>query len=275
MTCHVSVSPRLPGVQDADPTPRPHRTQRVSGIVLLVALVVLDQSTKAWAWRHLPGSIINRGSTTNMGGSLNDLFSGPVSGALLDFVNCGLLCLAVLTLMRTRRPAVLFVSGVGMIAGWGSNLADRLGMHSVTAPGSVRGAVDFLPAGEYHYNVADLFIVGATITFCAAVIAQPNLTSSIRSLARARWRLLRPPRRVRVRTVTVVLAIATALSCNVAIGAGTTEAWTIPPPGSTPPHLLLRTAASRRLQTPAVPAICTDAEESGSRIPRPRRGGPG
>jgi lipoprotein signal peptidase len=219
MICRASVSPSLPGVQGADPTPRAHRTQGVPGIVLLLAIVVLDQSTKAWAWRHVPGSIINPGSTGNMGGPLNDLFSGPVTGALLDFLNSGLLCLAVLALVRTRCPAGFFVSGVGMIAGWGSNLVDRLGMHRVTAPGSVRGAIDFIPVGHLYYNVADLFIIGAAITFCAAVIAQPNLTSSIGSLAGARRRRPRPPRRVRVRTVTLVLALATALGGNVAIGA--------------------------------------------------------
>jgi hypothetical protein len=56
-----------------------------------------------------------------------------------------------------------------MLGGWGSNLLDRLGMHYWTAPGSVRGVVDFIYVGGAHYNVADFFIIGATPLFLMAV----------------------------------------------------------------------------------------------------------
>src|SRR5690242_8150318 len=56
-----------------------------------------------------------------------------------------------------------------MLGGWGSDLLDRLGMHYWTASGSVRGVVDFIRAGEARYNVADLFIVGATPLLLLAV----------------------------------------------------------------------------------------------------------
>jgi hypothetical protein len=60
-----------------------------------------------------------------------------------------------------------------MIGGWSSNLFDRLGMHYWTAPGSVRGAIDFIPIGQgYYCNVADIFIVGGTILFVSAVCAR-------------------------------------------------------------------------------------------------------
>jgi hypothetical protein len=42
-------------------------------------------------------------------------------------------------------------------------------MHSWTAPGSVRGAVDFIPLGGSYYNVADFFIVGSTGLFVLSV----------------------------------------------------------------------------------------------------------
>jgi hypothetical protein len=56
-----------------------------------------------------------------------------------------------------------------MLGGWSSNLLDRLGMHYLTAPGSVRGAVDFLHLGGAYYNLADLFIIAATPLFLLAV----------------------------------------------------------------------------------------------------------
>jgi hypothetical protein len=71
-----------------------------------------------------------------------------------------------------------------MIGGWGSNLLDRLGLHLVTAPGSRRGAVDFLHLGSICTNVADVCIVVGTALFLAAVVGR---------LRRAR----RPPDRVR------------------------------------------------------------------------------
>jgi hypothetical protein len=87
----------------------------------------------------------------------------------MDVVSCGLLALAVITLVRRRRRAVVLVSGALAIAGWSSNLLDRLVMHGVNAPGSVRGAIDFLPVGRDLYNVADVVILGSTTVFLVAV----------------------------------------------------------------------------------------------------------
>jgi hypothetical protein len=55
-----------------------------------------------------------------------------------------------------------------MVGGWASNLLDRLGMHYWTAPGSVRGAVDFMSVGGRSWNLADFFIIGATPLFLLA-----------------------------------------------------------------------------------------------------------
>jgi lipoprotein signal peptidase len=89
----------------------------------------------------------------------------------MDLVSCGLLSLAVIALVRRPRPAVVLWSAALVIAGWSSNLLDRLATHLVNAPGSARGAVDFIRLGGHFYNVADLVIIGGTAAFLAAVCA--------------------------------------------------------------------------------------------------------
>ena len=131
-------------------------------LALLAAVVVLDQATKWWAWRHVSGIKINSGGDLLVGHTIGAWYSGPVSGALLDMLDFGLVSVAVLILTRCRTPASVWVPGALMIGGWGSNLLDRLGVHDLTAPGSVRGAVDFMHIGYYYYNFADFFIIGCT-----------------------------------------------------------------------------------------------------------------
>jgi lipoprotein signal peptidase len=124
-----------------------------------------------------PDTFINSGGTWLIGRPVSGWFSGPVSGPLLDHLDVGLLGLAAVILMRRRRRARVLVAGALMIGGWGSNLLDRLGMHSVTAPGSARGAVDFIPLGPPHWNVADFVIFGATVLFLVAVCARDGRSS--------------------------------------------------------------------------------------------------
>jgi hypothetical protein len=73
-----------------------------------------------------------------------------------------------------------------MVGGWASNLLDRLGLHYWTAPGSVRGAVDFLHIGTYFYNLADFFIIGCTPLFVVTAgyqgIRAMRRLASVRSL---------------------------------------------------------------------------------------------
>jgi lipoprotein signal peptidase len=145
------------------------RGQRSIVLALLAAVILLDQAMKWWAWRHVPESIINSGGDWLVGSTVGAWYAGPVSGALLDLLDFGVLSIVLSVLVRRRRPAVVLVPGVLMIGGWTSNLLDRLGLHYWTAPDSVRGAVDFIPVGSHYANVADFFIVGATPVFLLAV----------------------------------------------------------------------------------------------------------
>jgi lipoprotein signal peptidase len=140
---------------------------------MLAAIIVVDQAIKWWAWRHAPHALINAGGDFLIGTRVGDWYAAPVSGALLDLLDFGVLSIAVAVFVRRRRPVMVLIPGAMMIGGWSSNLLDRLGMHYWTAPGSVRGAVDFIPFDQgYYYNVADIFIVVGTILFVSAVCAR-------------------------------------------------------------------------------------------------------
>jgi lipoprotein signal peptidase len=135
----------------------------------LAAVIVLDQAAKWWAWRHVYGADINPGGDFLIGRTVGRWYADPVKGALLDLLDFALLSIAYLSLARRRRPAAVVVPGALMLGGWGSNLLDRLGLHYWTAPGSVRGAIDFIHIGGVNYNLADFFIIGATPVFLLAV----------------------------------------------------------------------------------------------------------
>ena len=190
-------------------------------IGLLVAVVVLDQATKWWGWRNVPWAVINAGRTWSPGPTPGDWYSGPVTGALLDFLDFGLLCVAVLGLLRRRRPVVVVASGAAMIGGWSSNLLDRLGMHVLTAPGSIRGAVDFIHMGPYYYNVADVVIVASTAVFLGALCTLAGRRRRDRDPSRDVSPPPRPRRRLprRASLVAVGLAAAMALGVDLALGA--------------------------------------------------------
>jgi lipoprotein signal peptidase len=155
---------------EANPIDR-RRRQGAMTLRLLAAVVLLDQATKWWGWRHVPGAMVNTGSTWLIGDPVKGWVSDPVSGRLLDLLGLALLALAGSILVRRRRPPAFLVAGALMISGWSSNLLDRLGMHSLTAPGSSRGAVDFIPIGSVHVNLADAVIAAATLLY---LVAQPS-----------------------------------------------------------------------------------------------------
>jgi lipoprotein signal peptidase len=142
--------------------------QRSMVLALLTVVVVLDQASKWWAWRHVSGTIINDGGDVFVGAMVGRWYANPVTGALLDLLDVALLTAAVSVLVRRRAPAKLYIPGALMIGGWSSNLLDRVGMHYWTAPGSVRGAVDFIHLVGIKCNLADLFIVSATPVFLLA-----------------------------------------------------------------------------------------------------------
>jgi lipoprotein signal peptidase len=198
----------------AELTHRPGQRKLVLG--LLMAVIVLDQVMKWWAWRHASVAIINNGGDPLVGATVGGWFAKPVTGALLDLLDFGLLSAAVSVLMRRRRPVGVLVPAVLTIAGWSSNLLDRLGLHYWTAPGSVRGAVDFLHWGDHYYNVADLFIIVGTPWFLAAIalLARTAMTTTVRSRPAA------PSRRRTRRASTWMSALAGALTVIVVVGLG-------------------------------------------------------
>ena len=181
---------------------------------LLVVVVAVDQAAKWWAWRHLSWTRINSGGDVLVGRTISAWYAGPVTGALLDLLDYGLLSIAVSVLARRRAPAAISVPGALMTGGWASNLLDRVGIHYWTAPGSVRGVVDFIHLGGHYYNVADLFIIGCTPLFLLAAGYQ-----RLRAAKRLAGRVP-PPARSRARAWVRIPALAGAgLILVVSLGA--------------------------------------------------------
>src|SRR6476469_1852716 len=190
------------------------RPARWAVFALLALASVVDQLGKWWAWRHAPLAKINYGGNIFVGDTISRWYADPTTGALLDLRDFGVLSAAAFVLIRRRPPPVVLVPGGLMVGGWISNLFDRLGMHYVTAPGSVRGAVDFIPLGPIRYNVADLFIVFGTVLFLRAGVATTLSTSRTPAASPSP-----PTRHGRRRTWLSGVASATCLVVAVAFGA--------------------------------------------------------
>jgi lipoprotein signal peptidase len=181
----------------------------------VLGVVVVDQATKWWGWRHAPAVYINSGSTWLIGQPVSGWLSGAASGRLLDVAAVALFSVCGFLLLRHQRRSVVLVNGFLALGGWSSNLLDRLGLHTVTAPGSPRGAVDFIHVGTPYCNVADFIILGATtvlvVSACAARVGRSRAAAGSRVAA---WTLSRPwvPMRVCAAGVglvaTVVLSVA-------------------------------------------------------------------
>jgi lipoprotein signal peptidase len=213
-------------VSSARVGPRAGLRQRPMVLVVLAVVIVLDQAAKWWAWRHVPGTLINDGGDPLVGATVGRWYADPVRGALLDLLGFGLLGTAVSVLVRHRLPAKVLVPATLMIGGWSSNLLDRLGMHYWTAPGSVRGAVDFIHVGRDHYNVADFFIISATLLFplgisCLGRRAE-NSPATVGSMASTTYR--QPRRRARMS----LFAGAVGLVVVVGMGAANHGGMTTP-----------------------------------------------
>lgn len=139
------------------------RRYLVVGLVI-AAIVVADQVTKWWAWRHSATVTINSGGDELVGDVVGSWFRSAIAGAVLDIADAAALAAAMAAMLGRRRPLAVQISTTVFLAGWISNLLDRLGMHYWTAPGSVRGAVDFLRlGGGAVYNGADVVIVVGAI----------------------------------------------------------------------------------------------------------------
>src|ERR1700733_6882554 len=102
-------------------------------LALIAAVVVVDQAAKWWAWRHVPWAQMNSGGDALVGSTIGRWYADPVSGALLDLLDFGLLSIAVMLLTRCRRRAFVTIPGALMVGGWGSNLLDPLGIHYLHA----------------------------------------------------------------------------------------------------------------------------------------------
>ena len=153
------------------------RRQLLILVSVLAGVIGVDQVSKAWAWLHLDKVWINSGGSVIAGSGIGALSRAPVTGAMLDVVDAALLTTALMLLARRRRHTDVLVSAGLALAGWSSNLLDRLGLHYVTAPGSVRGAVDFVPWLHRYWNVADFVIIAGTIGLAVAL-----LTRAVRAL---------------------------------------------------------------------------------------------
>ncbi|MDQ1752929.1 MAG: signal peptidase, partial [Pseudonocardiales bacterium] len=197
-------------------------------LALMAGIVVLDQGFKWWGWRHVADARINDGGDILVGTTVNGWYADPVTGALLDLLSFGLLCVAVSILLRRRNSVTVIITGSLMVGGWGSNLLDRLVAHYWTAPGSVRGVVDFIPIGPHYYNVADLFIIGGTPLFLVAVSAASVQRWAVKSPTVTETLPARTHRRRSVRAGLWALATGATLSAVVGIGAANYGGATTP-----------------------------------------------
>lgn len=155
----------VPTDQRPAPAPHPTSTRRQAACVLavLTAVVLVDQLTKGWAWRHSIGTVINTGSTWFLGGTVSGWYRSDLSGAVLDLASTQVLAFGLFTLLRRARRLSVLLPAACLISGWASNLGDRLGLHLLTAPGAPRGAVDFIHIGRCTANIADICIVVGTL----------------------------------------------------------------------------------------------------------------
>jgi lipoprotein signal peptidase len=133
-------------------------------------VLATDQTTKYVAWRH-HAALLNQGGFIALRPDMRAWFAAPTVGAVADVVGAALVLAGVaLLLRRPRRPAV-FLGAALVAAGWTSNLLDRFGLHEVTAPGTVRGVVDFIPSGgRSRSNVADVWIALGVLVLVAVAL---------------------------------------------------------------------------------------------------------
>jgi lipoprotein signal peptidase len=166
-------------------------------LAVLAGVILVDQLSKWWAWRHIPGAVVNMGATWFLGGTLSSWYSGHLSGAVLDLVSTQVLAFGLFALLRRPRPLPVLLPAACALAGWGGNLGDRLGLHLLTAPGMPRGAVDFIHSFRVTYNVADVCIVAGSLLLGAGALyrrcrgrgAAPATTAAAADAARSRpWR---------------------------------------------------------------------------------------
>jgi len=151
--------------------PRAKRASQAGTLLgVIVTVACIDQLSKAWAWRTISTVHVNSGADMLVSATVGDWYRDSTMGALLDGLSVLALILSGLLLIRRRRSMVTLLGGALILAGNTSNLADRLGMHRLTAPGSPRGAIDFLQWQGRTWNLADLAIVSGTAMLVVYVL---------------------------------------------------------------------------------------------------------
>jgi lipoprotein signal peptidase len=208
----------------------------------LAGIVVVDQALKWWAWRHAGSVHINYGGDRLVPHTFGSFYKRPWTGALLDLVDSGLLVTAAFFFLRRPHSMLSTVAGCSIIGGWSSNLLDRLGMHYWTAPGSVRGVVDFIPINGHLYNVADLFIIGATPLFILTMGGAGLRRLLVRTQAASAGSTLTTNRRSRARGALFAVPAMFCLATAVGIGAANFGGRTAPTNSAYAIHAITRIA---------------------------------
>jgi len=139
-------------------------------LAVVSAVGALDQASKAWAWRELPLVHINSGGGLLFGDRAGTVYRDGRLGTAIDLAGVALVALVAAVLLRFRWPRLPFLGAALVLGGWASNLADRLGLHNVTAPGSARGVVDFLRWGGRLWNVADVVMIAGVLLGAAGAV---------------------------------------------------------------------------------------------------------
>jgi lipoprotein signal peptidase len=138
---------------------------------VIAGVVAGDQLVKWWTWRHVDGVLINSGGYILLGSDIRSWFATPIGGAVADVIGTVALIVAVLWVARRPRPTGVLLGGALIVGGWTSNILDRLGLHNVTAPGSARGVVDFIPDGTPgRSNTADVCIAVGAVLFGYTIV---------------------------------------------------------------------------------------------------------
>ena len=138
-------------------------------LALFAVVVGTDQAVKWLAWRHLDSALINEGGFIALRPGVRAWFAQPTVGAMADALGAFLVALGLVWLLRRPRPLMVLIGAALIAAGWTSNLLDRFGLHAWSAPGSVRGVVDFIPSGGVSKsNVADCWIAIGAVLLCVA-----------------------------------------------------------------------------------------------------------
>jgi lipoprotein signal peptidase len=201
------------------------RRQTWAVLAMLLVVAYCDQMSKAWAWRHAGRAKVNSGGNMLVSPAVGGWLRSPVLGAAFDVLGAVVLATSLILLVRRRRHPAVLAALTLLIAGWTSNLCDRLGFRYFVAPGSRRGVLDFLHFWGRLWNVADLAILaGSALLVPALVVAHLDRRRQPPSDAAVARNLFGGPqvRRIVLLTVavTTVLASVGALTCTGTGGRG-------------------------------------------------------